>query len=187
MNRDADPGARVAAVFEHIAATRMRDFPLSNAALRVEAVGFQWWQDLWTGVLITPWAINLLLLPAGNAAFRALGSGQQQTWQFPSGEYSFFGLEEEGLGLCQMCSLFSPVVEFSAHDEAVATAREIMRVLFMAPAQTGPAHGGPESAALGAVTGSAVGAAMSSAGAGYVEAGDAAFSRRAFMFGRRAS
>lgn len=131
-----DPSARIRAVFEHIAATRMGDFPLSNPALRVDTVGFQQWNQLWIGVLVTPWSVNLLLQPCGNAAFRPLATGDAQTWRFPSGEYEFFGLEEPGLGPTQMCSLFSPAFEFADHDGAVNTALEVMKELLTDPTET---------------------------------------------------
>ena len=54
------------AAFERIAATRMAGLPMNNPALKVAAVGFQpWAEDYLLGVLITPWAINLVVLGAG--------------------------------------------------------------------------------------------------------------------------
>lgn len=136
-----DPSARISAVFEAVAATRMRDFPLANPALRIEAVGMRVWQGLWVGVLVTPWAMNLLLLPADGAAadFRLLATGQEQHWSFPSGEYGFYGLAEADLGPCQMCSLASPLLEYRSHEEAVAVAHEILSALFAAEPAARPA------------------------------------------------
>ncbi len=151
MNQQAavlDPSARVAEVFTRIAATRMRDFPLSNPQLSVEAVGFRAWEGLWAGVLIAPWSMNLLLLPDvrnPHPDFRVLATAQEQTWRFPSGEYVFFGLDEAGLGACQMCSLFSPVPQFAAQAEAVEVAREVMQALFVDP-QAAQAAAAPASA-----------------------------------------
>ncbi len=142
-----DPSARVAEVFARIAATRMRDFPLSNAALAVEAVGFRAWEGLWVGVLVAPWSMILLLMPTAenaHAEFRVLPTGQEQAWRFPSGEYVFFGLDEAGLGPCQMCSLFSPVPQFATQADAVAVAHEVMRGLF--EAQDAPKPAAPASA-----------------------------------------
>lgn len=130
-----DPSSSIREVFERIADTRMRDFPLSNAALRVDTVGFRQWNQMWLGVLITPWSVNLLLQPCGNAAFRPLGTGESQAWRFPSGEYEFFGLDEPGLGATQMCSLFSPAFEFADHDGAVNTALEVMKELLTDPTE----------------------------------------------------
>lgn len=131
-----DPSARVAEVFARIAATRMRDFPLSNPQLSVETVGFRAWEGLWVGVLIAPWSMNLLLLPDvhnPHPEFRVLATAQEQTWRFPSGEYVFYGLDEPGLGPCQMCSLFSPLADIPTQAQAVEVAREVMQALFVDP------------------------------------------------------
>lgn len=131
---------RVESVFQRIAQSRMRDFPLSNPALRVELVGLRAWGDVRVGVLITPWAMNLLLLP-GDASgddgqrLRVLVTGEAQEWTFPSGDYPFYGLQEDGLGIVQMCSLFSPPAEFATHDDAVLTAQALLLAL-LRPSQS---------------------------------------------------
>jgi [NiFe] hydrogenase assembly HybE family chaperone len=116
------PIEQVERVFGHIAATRMAGLPLNNPALRVEAVGFRLWQGDWLGVLVTPWAISLMLLPGGSGAFRELGADERQCWRFPSGAYDFMGSCEATLGPYQLCSLFSPAFEFATHEAACATA-----------------------------------------------------------------
>ena len=119
------------AAFERIATTRMAGLPMNNPALRVAAVGFRpWAADYWVGVLITPWAINLVVLGAG----LRLAADRRQTWDFPSGSYEFMGGEEPECGAFQFCSLFSPAFEFAGQDEAVATGREIMTELLREPA-----------------------------------------------------
>ena len=132
-----NPHGRVEAAFARIARTRMADVPMCNAALRVEAVGFQRWQDEWLCILITPWALNLMLLPGGGSAFRAIWPGDSQWWQFPSGAYEFLGNREPGLGPYQMCSLFSPVFEFASQEAARETARAALAAL-LEPARDSP-------------------------------------------------
>ena len=123
--------AALTAAFERIAATRMAGLPMNNPALKVAVVGFQpWAEDYLVGVLITPWAINLVVLGAG----LRLGADSRRTWDFPSGSYEFMGGEEPECGAFQFCSLFSPAFEFAGQDEAVATGREIMTCLFLEPA-----------------------------------------------------
>jgi [NiFe] hydrogenase assembly HybE family chaperone len=126
-----NPRVRVEAEFSRIARTRMAGVPICNPALQVETIGFQRWQDEWLGILITPWALNLMLLPGGGDAFRALWPGDSQWWQFPSGAYEFLGNREPGLGPYQVCSLFSPVFEFATQDAARDTARAALAALFV--------------------------------------------------------
>lgn len=135
------PASLLEQVFSHIAATRMADVPILNPALRVEAVGFRAWQGRWIGVLVTPWMINLVLLPGDAAPLQPLRLDQTTSWAFPSGAYEFMGLNEDALGPCHVCSLISPVTEFASHEDALAVAGEIAAALFRAaPEQAGDAR-----------------------------------------------
>jgi [NiFe] hydrogenase assembly HybE family chaperone len=121
---------KLESTFNEIALTRMADVPILNSALRVETVGFREWDGRWIGVLVTPWMINLVLLPGPVATLDPLALDEKKMWSFPSGDYVFMGLNEPAIGTCHICSLISPVFEFNTHDEAVAVALEIMKDLF---------------------------------------------------------
>jgi [NiFe] hydrogenase assembly HybE family chaperone len=114
-----DAAGGLTAAFERIAATRMAGLPMNNPALRVAAVGFRHWaEDYLVGVLITPWAVNLVLLGDG----LRLAADRRQSWDFPSGSYEFMGGEEPECGPFQFCSLFSPTFEFANQAAAEASA-----------------------------------------------------------------
>jgi [NiFe] hydrogenase assembly HybE family chaperone len=117
---------KLESVFSEIARTRMADVPILNPALRVEAVGFREWEGRWIGVLVTPWMINLMLLPGQNAPLTPLALDEKLVWNFPSGAYEFMGLNEPAIGTCHICSLISPVIEFTTHEEARSVAQEVM-------------------------------------------------------------
>lgn len=121
---------KLEALFSEIARTRMADMPILNPALRVEAVGFREWEGKWIGVLVTPWTINLVLLPGYEVPLIPLALEEKTVWNFPSGAYKFMGLNEPAIGTCHICSLISPV-EFATHEEALAVAREIIVALFV--------------------------------------------------------
>jgi [NiFe] hydrogenase assembly HybE family chaperone len=133
----SDPTARVEHVFGRIHATRMQGLPFLNPALRVEAVGFRRWDGRWLGVLITPWFMNLLLLPDADAAWRHVRHGDSIGYVLPAGVFEFIGAHEPALGDYQSCSLFSPVFEFADQDGARATALAALAALFSAQAQAG--------------------------------------------------
>ena len=123
--------AALAAAFERIAGTRMAGLGLNNPVLRVQCVGFRALDERHrVGVLITPWAINLVLV--GDRSCRALHlpSDSRRTWDFPTGSYEFMGGDEPECGTYQFCSLFSPAFEFSDQDSAEATAHSVMAELF---------------------------------------------------------
>lgn len=123
-------------VFRRIHRERMAGLPILNPALDVEAVGFRGWGDCCLGVLITPWFMNLILLPGEGDAWQAVSAGSVQVHRFPSGDYEFIVGEETGVGCYQLCSLFSPVFEFSSQAGAVATAQAALDALLQPAAGT---------------------------------------------------
>ncbi len=124
------------AAFRRIAVTRMAGLPINHPCLVVEGVGFRRWEEKWLGVLVTPWAVNLVLLPGSDADFETLVIDRRQTWRFPAGEYDFMGGSEEECGIYQFCSLVSPVPELEIADQAAARrlALEVLAQLFIDPA-----------------------------------------------------
>lgn len=129
-----DPSLELVAVFADIARTRMADLPICNAALSVEAVGFERTpQGHWAGVMITPWAINLLCLPGQEAGWPALAACSKHYWRFASGDYEFTVAEEGRIGNYHLCSLFSPAFEFPSQEQARLTALAVSHALHAEP------------------------------------------------------
>lgn len=144
-----DPAPVLERVFARIHATRMQGLPFLNPVLRVEAVGFRRWEGRWLGVLITPWFMNLVLLPDDAQAWQHARYGESVAYRLPSGVFEFISAQErrasEELGVdfsdYQSCSLFSPVFEFADQAGARATALAVMQALF--EPQTQPGAEGP--------------------------------------------
>ncbi len=124
-----DPTARVQAAYEAIWRTRMAGLPFVNEKLRVEAVGFRPWSGQWLGVLVTPWSMNLMLLP-GEGAWKPLAAGAERFAAFPAGRFRFIAGHDEVLGESHSCSLFSPTLEFADHKSARLTAEAALVALF---------------------------------------------------------
>lgn len=121
---------RVAALearFRDIAVTRMAGVPLLNERLAVAALGFEPVDDGALGVLLTPWFMNLLWLPAADAVAAAPGASRRRA--VGRENFEFIGAHEEGLGAYEACSLFSPMFEFEDQAAALATAREVLAQL----------------------------------------------------------
>jgi [NiFe] hydrogenase assembly HybE family chaperone len=129
---ESDPSPVLERVFARILAEDVSDMPLLNPALRVEAVGFARDELGWLGVLVTPWFMNLMLLPAAGVPWQALATGAKRRLRFPAGEFVFFGGWEEQLGEYLYCSMFSPMAQFADHESAWATAAEIRPLLYRA-------------------------------------------------------
>jgi len=128
MNNVATQVQQLEDTFRHIQRERMQGLPFLNPALEVKAVGFMPWGENVIGVLLTPWFMNLMLLP-GNEDWSALKVGNKVSHLFHSGCYEFTVGHEAGFGRYQMCSLFSPVQQFVDQVAAEATAVEVMRGL----------------------------------------------------------
>ncbi len=128
-----NPQPLLAACFARIAATRMAALPVVNPALSVAVPAMQDWLGEWLGVLVTPWAVNLIILPGRGGRFCPIEVGGAQWWDFPSGRYEFLGHHEDGLGHYQSCSLLSPVFEFATQAQAEAFARAAFDALLAAP------------------------------------------------------
>jgi [NiFe] hydrogenase assembly HybE family chaperone len=127
-----DPSALLEVTFARIHETRMAGLPFVNPALRVEAVGFRRWEGLWLGVLITPWFMNLMLLPcaATEHAWPQVRYGESLAYRLPAGVFEFIRAQEPPLGDYQSCSLFSPMAVFADQAGARATAMAALAALF---------------------------------------------------------
>ena len=108
--------------FQFVHETRMADIPILNPALQVQAVGFEHTEHGCLGVLITPWFINLMLVPCEGDTWEDLPVGSTQTHRFPSGSYEFIVNHEDEIGRFQSCSLLSPVLEIGDQDTAIQVA-----------------------------------------------------------------
>ena len=134
MRRHAsDPSRLVEAAFHRIHIEHMHDVPIANSALQVQALDFALWQHNWLGVLITPWFINLLLLPGTDGQWESVSGNKRLFRSFPSGNYAFLGGKEDEIGEYQSCSLISAMSEFAAQEDACAVAREVIKHMIKAP------------------------------------------------------
>jgi [NiFe] hydrogenase assembly HybE family chaperone len=121
---------RLVADFREIYNAKMRDVPLVNVALHVEAVGFRLHEARPVGVLLSPWFMNLILLPAAGEDWSDLHPGVKEVVSFPSGDYEFIHNVREMTGGYKACSLFSPMGEFRTQAQAVEVAAAVMSALF---------------------------------------------------------
>jgi len=136
-----DPAPALERAFARIWRERMRDVPILNPALRVEAVGFQPWQGHWIGILVTPWFMNAMLLPGPAAEWPARNCGDAHVWPLPIGPCEFIVAYEEEIGEYHLCSLMSPVLRIEDQDAARITAQAALDTLLAPPAPKEEAPG----------------------------------------------
>ena len=114
--------------FRDIHEQRMRDLPFINAQISVEAIGFRTFEDFEIGVLITPWFMNLMLLPDDVSS--NIEQGHKVNVSFPSGEIEFTTALDDELGLYFSAVLFSSVMSIPDQATARDLADEVMKELF---------------------------------------------------------
>ena len=118
--------------FTHIGETAMRDLPIYNHNLEVEAVGFQSTDNGWLGVLITPWFINVILLPEQRSA-ATVPLGDKVTHELASGEHEFSVGEDDELGRYDFITLASPTLNFKSQQAAREAAVKALTKLTTPP------------------------------------------------------
>ena len=149
MTLHADPVARwerrvadLVDLFSTIARTRMAGVPVLNAALRVEAIGFEppaaddgAAVAAGVGILITPWFMNLVRLPM-RCEDAVDGVGRTERHALGGEVFDFIGAHEPAIGAFSACSLFSPMFEFADQAAARATALAVLGTLRATPEST---------------------------------------------------
>ena len=129
MNNPQTAAETLQTVFERIHRKQMAGLPLLNPALQVQTLGFQVYAGRVIGIVITPWMMNLVMLPGDEDDWGNLKIGKKQTHKFPAKTHKFMVNEIDGIGLCQTCSLYSPMHEFVNQAHAVAAAQSFLDIL----------------------------------------------------------
>ena len=120
--------------FRQIGETTMRDLPFYNHALAVEAVDFQpLGDDQWIGVLVTPWFMNVIVLPRRMRPLDEAVIGQRIDEDVPVGRRRFLLAGDAVIGQYKMLSLHSPMNGFRFQEFARIEARKCLRALLAPP------------------------------------------------------
>ncbi|WP_375161008.1 [NiFe]-hydrogenase assembly chaperone HybE [Bradyrhizobium sp. RDT46] len=120
-------GERLAGSYQEIGDRAMRDLPIYNDALGVEAVGFRRFNGTIIGIMVTPWFMNVVM-PAD--AMRET-AGTTLRVRLPAGDIEFALSEVGQIGQIASCSLFSPMFEFADMAAARATAEAALAELML--------------------------------------------------------
>ncbi len=135
--------SRLAVHFREIGDAQMRELPFYNASLEVEAFDFsRFGDDQLIGVLITPWFMNLVLLPLDYVAVDANRYGKSRSFALPGGGIEFRYGGDEVVGSFWAHSLHSPMHKFASQTHARSEARIRLAEAMQSP-QTRPAVPSP--------------------------------------------
>ncbi len=117
--------------FSKIHDLQMRGLPLLNPEIRVQALGFQQYEGRIFGIIITPWMMNVVILPTENDDWSQMELGHKQPHEFPAKTLKFMVNDIDGIGPCQTHSLYSPMAEFASHEHAVNVAQGFLEELMV--------------------------------------------------------
>lgn len=134
-----NPAPLVLAMYRRIWEATMRDLDFVNHALDVDIAGFRRYRGDWVGAVITPWFVNLYVLPGGGELWRDLGAGERAKLPFPVGELEFIADYDPTAEIpaALYCPLLAPVTALKSQAEAVQMALDALETLF-SPAVAAP-------------------------------------------------
>lgn len=104
-----------------------RDQPAVNPLLTCRAVAFSRYRGDWLGVLITPWFMDIFLLPGGGDLWGDIPAGQRRYVELPQGTVPFLAADEPMIGPYQHSPLVAPVSALPDMAAALTLAHEVMR------------------------------------------------------------
>ena len=114
----------------------MRELPIYNDKIAIEAIDFRaFGEDELLGVVLTPWFMNLMLLPIEPEPMDMAEIGRPVEVALPAGKRTFVIGGDEVVGLYKAHSLHSPVLNFTLPGQAHAEARRMLALLMTPPAQ----------------------------------------------------
>jgi [NiFe] hydrogenase assembly HybE family chaperone len=124
----SDAVETLVAHYQRVYEETFRDLPIVNPAIDVEAIGMRRLDEHEFGVLLTPWFMNLVLLP-GSDRWDGRPQGSTCAIELPGGEVEFIVSHDGHLGTTLSAVLFRSVSDFPDQAMARAVAVETLRLL----------------------------------------------------------
>ena len=121
--------------FQQIGAERIFGLPIYNDKLTVEAVDFQQCKGGLIGVLVTPWFMNVMLLPKDASPYQHQQLGEKVKYQLESGEHEFVIGEDEEVGRYLFRTVTSPTHCYKKQVLAVNAGSKALAALLTPPEQ----------------------------------------------------
>lgn len=121
--------------FKSVHKDEMDDLKLCNKNVHVEGIGFHLHDNHWIGIMITPWFLNLMIIPQSGQPWPELteGRGKDIVLEFPCGNLKFAPRIDPVIGSHLCCLLASPLNDYKTHDEVVSIAHQVLADLQRIP------------------------------------------------------
>lgn len=134
----SDPSPLLVRHYRQVWLDAMHDMPFVNDALSVEALGFVRHDGDWLGVVVTPWFLNLFLLPGGGRLWHDIAAGERRYVDLPCGRLQFMADDDPTLGPTQYCPLVAPVSALADAAAAREVARDALQTVMTPPPAPAP-------------------------------------------------
>ena len=136
-----DPSQALLRHFRHVRDSRMAGLPFLNDAVDVCVADCVRIDGDWLAAVVTPWSIQLVLVPGGGSLWQDTSSGVRRSVTLPVGEMVFIGevdegeaIQEGGVPAFLYCPLISPLDGIAGTNAACAIARDALAVTLSPPA-----------------------------------------------------
>ena len=130
-----DPADALQRHFATVAHERMAGLAFLNPAIEVRVAHCQRVAGDWLAALVTPWCIQLVLLPGGGSLWEDSAPGLRRRVVLPAGELVFLGdAGEANLPAYQYCPLIAPIDRMPDTATACAIACDALAAALVAPA-----------------------------------------------------
>lgn len=136
------PQAAVQRWFERIHAGPMQGLPFLNPALSVQALDFRRCEGDWLGAVVTPWSVQLMLVPGGGSLWADTAAGERSMVALPVGRLAFIADEGDcGLPAFQYLPLVNGTAALAGDGAARALARDALASALQPAPGAAPAAG----------------------------------------------
>jgi [NiFe] hydrogenase assembly HybE family chaperone len=135
----SSPEAAVTRWFDEILRHRMQGLPFLNTALEVRAIDFARVRGDWLGGLVSPWCVQLMLLPGGGTLWADASPGTRTAVELPVGSLPFIAdAGDETLPAFQYFPLLNTASVLADMRSAEWVVRDALRTALTVPAAAEP-------------------------------------------------
>ncbi len=129
----SSPAAALEAQFNRVAADQMAALPFYQAHMPVKACSFQLFEGQWVGAMLTPWMLELVVLPAPDQQWPRRQVGSRLALTFPAGDMAFRVGELTPELHYVACSLMSPLDPHLSPEQAIMLAENSVSLALSLP------------------------------------------------------
>ncbi|MEQ4922692.1 hydrogenase-2 assembly chaperone [Proteus hauseri] len=136
MGFDTPPIEQLEAFFCEVAEKEMKNLPFFREGVPVKAGSFSLFEKQWIGTVLTPWMLELVVLPGPSQEWPRRKVGERIALELPCGQVKFVVGELAGGIQYLACSLMSPLDRHLKGEQAVELAENSVKMALSLPVQT---------------------------------------------------